>query len=391
MSAASRARARAPPWRAPAQVSSNNTSLTESTIEDEEEEGIEPTHTHIDSLTNFGVQNSDLKKLKEAGVATADAVLRITKRKLESIKGISTAKAEKLIDAARNVAKRPCFQTAKDLQTDRDAHVVKITTGCADLDLIFNGGIESGSLTELYGEYRTGKTQLCLTLCVTSFLPRSLSGGAPRAPAPLRARAHRRPPSLARAPRTGEGRALYLDTEGTFRPERLLPIAARYELDQDFVMENVMHARVFNCDHLEELLRDAAALFADADGQGGPFRVLVIDSIIALYRHVRARVRGGRGRPSESAHAPSAPRRAVPCARARPQEFIGRGELAERQQRIGKVLAQVKELAEIYVRPAGADALWCQRFGGCGHGARGGPCVAGGECILSALSAVSLS
>ena len=257
-------------------------------VEDEEEDGIEPTHTHIGALTNFGIQTSEIKKLKEAGISTAEGVLRITRRKLEQIKGISTAKAEKLREAAANVAKKPSFQTAKDAIVDRAAHVVYVSTGCAELDAIFGGGIESGSITEFYGEYRTGKTQLCLTVCVSCFLPRALGGG--------------------------EGRALFLDTEGTFRPERLEPVASRYQLDADFVLENVMHARVHNCDHLEELLRDAAGLFADADDQGGPFRVLIIDSIIALYR----------------------------------QEFIGRGELAERQQRIGKVLAEVKNLAEIF-------------------------------------------
>ena len=222
--------------------------------DEEEDEGIEPTHTHIGALTNFGVQPADIKKLKEAGISTAEGVLRITKRKLEQIKGISTAKAEKLREAAGHVAKKPSFQTAKDLQIHRDAHTVLVSTGSSELDTIFGGGIESGSITEFFGEYRTGKTQLCLTLCVTSFLPRALNGGAPRPPRPRRAP----PTSLLRLPLprllttpasssapsatlpcTGEGRALFLDTEGTFRPERLVPIAQRYQLDTDFVLENV--------------------------------------------------------------------------------------------------------------------------------------------------------
>ena len=189
----------------------------------------------------------------------------------------------------------------------------------SQLDAIFGGGVESGSITEFYGEYRTGKTQLCLTLCVSSFLPRALGGG--------------------------EGKALFLDTEGTFRPERLAPIAARYELDEDFVMENVMHARVLNCDHLDELLRDAAGLLADEEA--GPFRVLIIDSIIALYRQVTKR-----GRIAHTASLSRASHRApLPHARLSSlsqQEFPGRGELAERQQRMGKVLAEVKNLAEIF-------------------------------------------
>ena len=157
---------------------------------------------------------------------------------------------------------RPDARRCARLHTPRPRLPTKphctLATLCSQLDAIFGGGVESGSITEFYGEYRTGKTQLCLTLCVSSFLPRALGGG--------------------------EGKALFLDTEGTFRPERLAPIAARYELDEDFVMENVMHARVLNCDHLDELLRDAAGLLADEEA--GPFRVLIIDSIIALYRQV---------------------------------------------------------------------------------------------------------
>ena len=90
---------------------------------------------------------------------------------------------------------------------------------------------------------------------------------------------------------------MYIDTEGTFRPERLSPIATRYDIQTDFVMENVMHARAYNCDMLEELLRDASGIFAEAEETGGAFRILVVDSIISLYRQART--------PS---HAPPPPR-----------------------------------------------------------------------------------
>ena len=158
--------------------------------EEEDDDAIEMTHTHIGALTNFGVQTSDIKKLKEAGIATAEGVMRLTMRKLEGIKGISTAKAIKLQEAARNVAKRPAFQSAKDLHAEREMHVVRVTTGSPEVDAIFGGGVESGSITEFYGEFRTGKTQLCLTLCVTSFLPRAIGGGKPSLDASPRTEPH---------------------------------------------------------------------------------------------------------------------------------------------------------------------------------------------------------
>ena len=97
-----------------------------------------------------------------------------------------------------------------------------ITTGSSDLDTLLKGGFEAGSITEMYGEFRTGKTQLCHTLCVTCQLPTKDGGGA--------------------------GMAMYIDTEGTFRPERLVPIAERYGLDAQQVMDNVAFARAHSTD-----------------------------------------------------------------------------------------------------------------------------------------------
>ena len=80
--------------------------------------------------------------------------------------------------------------------------VISITTGSTELDKLLGGGIETGSITEIFGEFRTGKTQICHTLCVTCQKPLD-AGGA-------------------------EGRAIYVDTEGTFRAQKLVAIAERY-------------------------------------------------------------------------------------------------------------------------------------------------------------------
>ena len=89
--------------------------------ETDDEDTFLSTHSSVESLVNFGVQTSDIKKLKESGVTTAEGVLRMTKRKLEGIKGISTAKVEKLRDAASHVAKRPSFQVQKRGRLTRSA------------------------------------------------------------------------------------------------------------------------------------------------------------------------------------------------------------------------------------------------------------------------------
>ena len=91
--------------------------------------------------------------------------------------------------------------------------VMHITTGSQNLDKILGGGLESGSITELYGEFRTGKSQICHTLAVICQLPVNMGGG--------------------------EGKCLYIDTEGTFRPTRLAPIAERFQLRPEDVLENI--------------------------------------------------------------------------------------------------------------------------------------------------------
>ena len=101
--------------------------------------------------------------------------------------------------------------------------MVRITTGSKEFDRMLAGGIETGSITELFGEFRTGKSQLCMTLAVTCQLPVDLGGG--------------------------EGKCLYIDTEGTFRPERLLAISERYGLSGKDVLDNVAVARAFSSDH----------------------------------------------------------------------------------------------------------------------------------------------
>lgn len=111
------------------------------------------------------------------------------------------------------------FLSASDFHLKR-AEIVFLTSGSRELDKLLGGGLETGSITEIFGEFRTGKTQLCHTLAVTCQLPISQGGG--------------------------EGKCLYIDTEGTFRPERLLSvselIASFFKLIQNSVMAQFMNS-----------------------------------------------------------------------------------------------------------------------------------------------------
>jgi DNA repair protein RAD51 len=156
-----------------------------------------------------------------------------------------------------------------------------VSTGSKALDEILEGGVETGSITEVYGEFRCGKTQLCHTLCVTCQLPIALGGG--------------------------EGKALYIDTEGTFRPQRLVQIAERFGMLPQDVLDNVAYARAHNVDHQLSLLPAAASMMAESR-----FALVVVDSCTGLYR----------------------------------SEFNGRGQLSDRQVHLGRFMRALTRLAE---------------------------------------------
>ena len=142
------------------------------------------------------------------------------KKTLINVKGISEVKLDKILEAAQKEVKMEFMTAGAYLENTKNRMMV--STGSRSLDTLLNGGIEAGSITELFGEFRTGKTQLCHTLCVTCQLPRNQGGGA--------------------------GKAMYIDCEGTFRPERLIEIAKRYNLDEQQVLDNVAYARAHNTD-----------------------------------------------------------------------------------------------------------------------------------------------
>lgn len=200
-------------------------------------------------------------------------------KKLQDVKGVSEQKAEKMRAAAMKLDGGQGFRTATS-ELQRWQEMISITTGSTALDNLLEGGMETGSVTEMYGEFRTGKTQLCHTLCVTCQLPLD-QGGA-------------------------EGKAMYIDTEGTFRPTRLVQIAERYGVNTDMVLENVVYARAHNSEQQLTLLDDAAALMSE-----DRFALLIVDSAMALYR----------------------------------TDFQGRGELSERQTKLGQFMRQLQRMA----------------------------------------------
>jgi DNA repair protein RAD51 len=233
----------------------------------------------IAKLEGSGISASDVKKLSEAGYHTVESIAYAPKKALLVIKGISEAKADKIQNEAAKLVPMG-FTTATEFH-QRRSEIIQLTTGSKELDKLLQGGVETGSITEIFGEFRTGKTQLCHTLAVTCQLPIDNGGG--------------------------EGKCLYIDSEGTFRPERLLAVAERYGLSGPDVLDNVAYARAYNTDHQSQLLLQAAAMMSESR-----YALLIVDSATALYR----------------------------------TDYSGRGELSARQMHLARFLRTLLRLSD---------------------------------------------
>lgn len=111
----------------------------------------------------------DIKKFIDGGYHTVEALCYVPRKTLIHVKGISDAKLDKILEAAKEEVKMDFMTAGAYLDKTKDR--IQLSTGSKNLDTLLGGGIEAGSITELFGEFRTGKTQLCHTLCVTCQMP----------------------------------------------------------------------------------------------------------------------------------------------------------------------------------------------------------------------------
>jgi len=241
----------------------------------------------LDLASLPGVGPATKQKLMDAGIKT---VLDLASRGVGEISdalGGDLAKASELINKARERLVElgilpKDFITAKQLLSMREK-VARISTGSRNLDKLLGGGVETGAVTEFYGEYGAGKTQICSTLAVMVQMPPE-SGGL-------------------------SAGAIYIDTEGTFRPERIAEIADHRGLDPARVLENILVARAYNSAHQELIVRELGDYLKD-----GKYRLIALDSAVSHYR----------------------------------AEYLGRSTLAERQQRLNLLMHQLLRIAENY-------------------------------------------
>lgn len=234
-----------------------------------------------------GVGPATKAKLESGGITTILDLAASTPNELVDSLNLTEESAHNLVFEAQKLLKDKGY-LEKDLVSAnelfaRRAKMLRCTTFSQNLDNLLVGGIETQAVTEFYGEYGSGKTQICHTLCVSSQLSSDQRGLG--------------------------GAALYIDTESTFRPERIAQIAKSRDLDVESILNNIHVAKIYNASHLELIVRAMGGLI-----QQNNIKLVIIDSIISLHR----------------------------------AEFLGRGSLSERQQKLNAIMHRLKRVSEIY-------------------------------------------
>lgn len=230
-----------------------------------------------------GVGAATAEKLQGVGYDDLMSIAVASPGELVDASGVTEAAARKMISAARDMLEMG-FLSGDELLKKRD-NIIRITTSSKAFDDLIGGGIETGAITECFGEFGSGKSQMAHQLAVSVQTLKSKGVENPV--------------------------TVFIDTENTFRPERIKQISMALNLDPDEVLKNIRVARAFNSDHQMLLVDKIEDLIKN---QNLNVKLIVIDSLTAHFR----------------------------------AEFIGRGTLADRQQKINKHMHTLAKLADMY-------------------------------------------
>jgi len=236
----------------------------------------------VKTLADLNLSKSVIEKLQETGYTTLEAIAVTSPQELSATAGIPLATAQKIVKEARDSLDIR-FKTALEVKKER-IDSKKISTGSHALDTLFGGGIETRTMTELFGEFGSGKTQICHQISVNVQLPPERGGL--------------------------NGKAVYIDTEGTFRWERIEAMAKALGLDPDTVMNNIYYMRAVNNDHQIAIVESDVPELLTKE----PIKLIIVDSVTSHFR----------------------------------AEYPGRENLAMRQQKLNRHLHQLVRLAEMY-------------------------------------------
>ncbi|PIU21753.1 MAG: DNA repair and recombination protein RadA [Candidatus Diapherotrites archaeon CG08_land_8_20_14_0_20_34_12] len=236
----------------------------------------------IKDITDLpGVGPQAAEKLYKANYKSLENIAVASPRELMEVAEMGEKTAEKIIKAARDALEMG-FESAEKILKRRET-IGKISTGSNELDSLLGGGVETQSITEVYGDMSSSKTQWCFQLSVMVQMPKDKGGLG--------------------------GNTLYIDSESSFRPERIVNIAKAKGLDPEKTLKNIFVAKAYNADHQMILAEKADQVIKEKN-----IKLLIVDSLTAQFR----------------------------------SEYIGRGLLAERQQKLNKHMRQLMKLAEAH-------------------------------------------
>ena len=233
----------------------------------------------VDIKDLSGVGPVTANKLREAGYDSVSSLAIAPIRELVDKAGLESSVAQKISRAARETIQTD-FVTAKQLY-ERRQNLKRLTFGSSNLDKLLGGGLETQAITEFVGEFGSGKSQICMKLSVNAQLPESDGGLA--------------------------GKALFIDTEGTFAAQRVHQMAKTMGVDPEKILDGIIYSRVYNSDH-QILTVDHAFKICQEEN----IKLVVVDSVLSHFRG----------------------------------EYIGRESLAERQQRLNSHLHKLLRLAQ---------------------------------------------
>jgi DNA repair protein RadA len=262
-----------------------------------------------------GVGPATAEKLEENGFDSYQGIAVASPGELSNTADVGESSAADIIQAAREAADIGGFESGAAV-LERREQIGKLTWGVDEVDDLLGGGVETQSITEVYGEFGAGKSQVTHQLAVNVQLP-SEHGGL-------------------------EGSAIFVDSEDTFRPERIdqmvkghddevlrdaLVLHGVVEDEEDAdptdeallddlveaMLDNIHVAKAFNSNHQILLAEKAKELASESQDDEFPVRLLCVDSLTAHFR----------------------------------AEYVGRGELAERQQKLNKHLHDLMRVGDL--------------------------------------------
>jgi DNA repair protein RadA len=228
-----------------------------------------------------GVGPATAEKLRDAGYTDLMSIAVESPKNLAETCEIGEAAAAKIIAAAKEAADVGGFEPG-DVILERRQNMKKLTSSSKAFDELMGGGFETQAITEFFGEFGSGKTQICFQLAVNAGLPYERGGL--------------------------EGEVIVIDTENTFRPERISQIARAMDVDPIEALHKIHVARAFNSSHQMLLVEKAMEMSHTI-----PVRLLIVDSLTAHFR----------------------------------AEYVGRGALAERQQLLNKHLHDLLRFGDL--------------------------------------------